>query len=40
MKAFFDAFDAVPADQILLGLAAFLIALGIVERAHRLKGAQ
>lgn len=38
MKAFFDVFDALPADQFYLALAAFLVALGLVERAHRLRG--
>jgi hypothetical protein len=40
VRAFFDAFDALPADQFYLALAAFLVALGIVERAHRMRGAQ
>jgi hypothetical protein len=40
VKAFFDAFDALPADQFYVALAAFLIALGLVERAWRMRGAQ
>lgn len=38
MKAFWDAFDALPADQFYLSLAAFLIALGLIERAYRMRG--
>lgn len=39
MRAFWDAFDAMPADRLYLVLAALLIALGLVERAHRLRRA-
>lgn len=38
MRPLFDALDAMPADQFYLALAAFLVALGIVERAHRMRG--
>jgi hypothetical protein len=40
VRAFFDALDAMPADQFYLALAAFLLVLGLVERAHRMRGAQ
>lgn len=40
MRAFWDAFDAMPADQFYVALAAFLIALGLIERAYRLRGVQ
>jgi hypothetical protein len=33
-------FDALPADQFYLALAAFLLSLGLAERAWRMRGAQ
>lgn len=39
MRPFFDAIDAVPADQFYIALGALLLSLGIVERAWRLRGA-
>lgn len=38
MATFWDRFDAVPTDTFLLVCAAFLIALGLLERAAKLRG--
>lgn len=37
MTAVWDAFDAVPTDIFLLACAGFLIALGLIERAYKLR---
>lgn len=40
MRAFWDAIDAMPSDLFLLACAAFLLALGLAERAYRMRGAR
>lgn len=38
MRALWDTFDTLPSDQFYMSLAALLLALGLIERAYRMRG--